>query len=116
MKIAVWVSAPADGVLFVVFPLNLLISPLHELIILSRSKFAWSDIGTVLPEAIASHGTIEDLDGLEAESGSDLNKGQLLNIVNLGELFLMLVHDLVDSEPHSVVVVVERDHVVNEGL
>jgi len=116
LQVSVGVDTLADGLLLIVFPLELLVSALDELIELLGSQFTRCDIARVLPECLAAHGPIEDLDGLEAEARADLDQRQLLDVVLLRELLLVLVHHLVHAEPHAVVVVVKTQHVVNERL
>jgi len=116
LQVSVGVDALSKSLLLVVFAFDLLITTAHELIVFLGSQFARSDVGSVLPECLTAHGTIENLDWLQTETRPYFNKSKLLDIVFLCEFLLMLVHDLVDAEPDAIIVVVKGKNMVNEGL
>ena len=116
LEVGIRVHAFLKSLVAVFLSLTLLIASPHKGIIFLRSEFARCDVFLVLPECLAAHGAIEYLDGLQAEAGSDLNQSQLFDIVLLSEFFLMLVDHLVDPEPDTLIIVVERDHMIDEGL
>ena len=116
MKISIRVHALFESLFPVLLSFALLITSPNKSIILFRSKFSRCDILLVLPERVPAHGPIEDLNWLQAEARADLDQGQLLNVILLCEFLLMLIYDLVGSEPDTVVVVVEGKDVVDEGF
>lgn len=116
LQVSIWVDTLSESLFLVVLAINFLITTAYKLIILSGSQLTRSDISCVLPESLSAHGAIENLNWLEAKPWPDLNKSQLLNVILLSELFLMLVYHLVDAEPDTIIVVVERENMINEGL
>lgn len=116
MKIGIRVNSLLYSLLSVFFPIQFLTSSLHKLIEFPGSKLAGGNIAGILPKCLAAHGSIENFNGLQTEARSDLDQSQLLYIILLGKLLFMLVHNLVDTEPHSVVKVVKAEHMVYEGL
>ena len=116
LEVGVRVHAFLQSLIAILLSLTLLIASPHKGIIFLRSEFARCDVFLVLPERLAAHGPIKYLDWLQAEAGSDLNQSQLFDIVLLSEFFLMLVDHLVDPEPDTLIIVVEGNHMINEGL
>jgi len=53
---------------------------------------------------------------LNGHSGSDFNQDKLINIIFGSEFFLVLVHNLVCTEPNTVVMQLEREDMINEWL
>lgn len=116
LEVGIRVDTLFECLVAVLLPLALLVAASHKGVVFLRAELARGNVFVILPERFTTKGASEDFDRLEAEPRSNLNQGQLLNVVDLSELFLMLVDYLVYSEPDTIVVEVEREDMVNEGL
>ena len=71
------------------------------------ARLAWRNEFRVLPQSLSSHTPIKRLNRVEAEPWPNLNEDHLVDVVVRGELFLLLIEDLVVAEPDALVQEVE---------
>ena len=116
LEISIRINSLLDCLLSVLLPVQFLISSLHKLIVFPWPEFTRSDIAGILPESFSSHRSIENFNRLQAETRSYFDKSQLLFFILLCEFLFMLVHNLVNTEPYSVIKVVKTEHMIYERL
>ena len=115
-QVRVFILALLDKPLQVALAKGLDISLFDVLLHAFAACFVWSDEGPILPERATAKGSIENLDRIKSHARSDLYQNKLLDVVLLSKHFLVLVQDLIGSEPNLIFVQFEAEHVVNEGL